>query len=163
MNEIKPFKTILYATNLGEHTRPVFRQAIHMARMHQAKIIMLHAIAPLGTTGHTVLSLYLPDKSIHDIEKESMEEMIQTMQKRLENYCTEEDDICKAKDELVEDAVVVPGKPGDVIVHYAAEHNADLIVIGTHTRKAKDGGLLGSTARHVTQHSHVPVLVVPNG
>lgn len=163
MNDVKPIKTILYATNLGDRTRPVFRQAIHMARLHQAKIIMLHAVAPMGTTGHTVLSLYLPGKPIHDIEKESMEEVIETMTKRLQNYCDEEDDICKAKEELVEDIVVAPGNPGDVIVHYADAHKADLIVIGTHTRKAKDGGLLGSTARHVTQHSHVPVLVVPNG
>ncbi|MBU0653967.1 MAG: universal stress protein [Gammaproteobacteria bacterium] len=161
MNDVKPFKTILYATNLGEHMRPVFRQAIHMARTHQAKIIMLHAVAPMGTTGHTVLSLYLPDKPVHDIEQESMEEVIQTMKKRLENYCAEEDDICKAKDELVEDIVVAPGKPGDVIVHYADAHNADLIVIGSHTRMGGDG-LLGSAARYVTQHSKVPVLVVPN-
>lgn len=162
MNDVKPFKTILYATNLGDRMRPVFRQAIHMARIHQAKIIMLHAVAPLGTTGHTVLSLYLPEKQVHDIEKESLEEVIRTMQKRLENYCIEEDDICKAKAELLEDIVVAPGKPGDVIVHYADAHNADLIVIGSHTRKSKEG-LLGSTARHVTQHGHVPVLVVPNG
>ena len=26
MSEIKPFQTILYATNLGTHMRPVFRQ-----------------------------------------------------------------------------------------------------------------------------------------
>jgi hypothetical protein len=40
MSEIKPFKTILYATNLGTHMRPVFRQAINLARIHKSKIIM---------------------------------------------------------------------------------------------------------------------------
>lgn len=163
MNNTKPIKTILYATNLGDHMRPVFRQAIHMARIHQAKILMLHAVAPLGSTGHAVLSLYLPDKQVHDIEQESLEEVIRTMTQRLENYCAEEDDICKDKDDLIGQIAVSAGNPADVISHYAETHEVDLIVIGTHTRHANGHTMLGSTARTVTQHSKVPVLIIPNG
>ncbi|QLQ33537.1 MAG: universal stress protein [Candidatus Thiothrix singaporensis] len=162
MSETKPFKTILYATNLGAHMRPVFRQAINMARIHQAKIIMLHAVAPIGTTGQAILSMYLPDREVHEIEQESMNQVIETMRERLKNYCAEEDDVCKDKDELIDKIAVSAGNPADVINHYATTHNVDLIVIGTHTRQSKDG-LLGSTARYVTQHSKTPVLVVPNG
>ncbi|MEB4590856.1 universal stress protein [Candidatus Thiothrix sp. Deng01] len=162
MSETKPFKTILYATNLGAHMRPVFRQAISIARIHKAKIIMLHAVAPIGTTGQAILSMYLPDREVHEIEQESMNQVIETMRERLKNYCAEEDDVCKDKDELIDKIAVSAGNPADVINHYAETHHVDLIVIGTHTRKSKDG-LLGSTARYVTQHSKAPVLVVPNG
>ena len=163
MSEMKPFKTILYATNLGTHMRPVFRQAINMARIHQAKIIMLHAVAPIGTTGQAILSMYLPEKEVQDIEQESMEEVIKTMRERLQNYCAEEDDICKDKDELIDKIAVSAGNPADVINHYAETHGVDLIIIGTHTRHAGGHTMLGSTARTVTQHSKVPVLIIPNG
>ena len=163
MSEIKPFQTILYATNLGTHMRPVFRQAINLARIHKAKIIMLHAVAPIGSTGTAILSMYMPGKEIHDIEQESMNQVIETMRERLKNYCAEEDDICKDKDELIDKIAVSAGNPADVINHYAETHGVDLIVIGSHTRQASGHTMLGSTARTVTQHSKVPVLIIPNG
>ncbi|MGB3919170.1 universal stress protein [Thiothrix litoralis] len=163
MNELKPFKTILYATNLGDRMRPVFRHALNMARIHHAKIIMLHAVAPIGSTGQAILSMYLPDKQVHDIEQESLNQLIDTMRERLKNYCAEEDDFCKDKDSLIDKIVVSPGNPAHVINHYAEAHAADLIVIGSHTRHANDHTMLGSTARTVTQHSKVPVLIIPNG
>ena len=161
MSDQQPIKRILYATNLGEHMRPVFQYAVNLARIHKAKIIMLHAVAPLGTTSQTVLSLYLPDKKVKEIEHENMEDVIQQMKLRLESYCSDKEDICTDQDDLIEDLVVTLGKPARVINRYAIKHDADLIVIGSHTRHSKTG-LLGSTARHVTQHSEVPVLVVPN-
>ncbi len=167
MTELKaepaPFKTILYATNLGDKMRPVFRRALNMARTHNAKILMLHAVAPLGTTGHAVLSLYLPEKDTHDIEHETMNQVIETMRERLRHYGNEDDSFRQERDELIEKIAVSAGTPADVILHYAETHQVDLIVLGTHTRTAKIGTLLGSTARYVTQHSPIPVLLVPNG
>ena len=162
MPEVKPIKTILYATNLGSQMRPVFRQAIQLARLYKAKIIMLHAVAPIGTTGQAVLSLYLPDKQIQDIEQESMNQVMDTMRERLKNYCAEEEDVLHDKDELIDKIAVSAGNPAEVIKHYADTHNVDLIVIGSHTKSHHGQLLLGSTARTVTQHSKVPVLIVPN-
>ena len=34
--------TILYATDLGKHTRPAFRMAVSLAKQHDAKIIFFH-------------------------------------------------------------------------------------------------------------------------
>lgn len=164
MTEIKPFQTILYATNIGDTMRPVFRQALNMARIHNAKIIMLHAVAPIGTTGQAILSMYLPDKEVNDIEQETMNQVIETMRERLRNYGNNvEADFMKDKDQLIDKIAVSAGNPADVILHYAEHHPIDLIVIGSHTRPVKHGAMLGSTARGVTLHSKVPVLIVPNG
>jgi nucleotide-binding universal stress UspA family protein len=53
------------------------------------------------------------------------------------------------------------GSTADGIVHCAKEFEADLIVIGTHSRHGLDRLLMGSVAEHVVRHSPVPVLVVP--
>ncbi|WP_020558653.1 universal stress protein [Thiofilum flexile] len=162
MPEVRPFKTILYATNLGVNTRPVFRQAINLARIHKAKIIMLHVIAPLGSTGRAILSMYLPEKNISNVEQESLSQVADTMRQRLDKYCEEEDDILHDRDEIIDKIAVSAGDPAEVIKHYAETHNVDLIVMGTHANGKPKHSLLGSTARTLTQHSKIPVLLVPN-
>jgi len=53
------------------------------------------------------------------------------------------------------------GSTADGIINCSKEFQADLIVIGTHSRTGLDRLLMGSVAEHVVRHSHVPVLVVP--
>ena len=56
---------------------------------------------------------------------------------------------------------VKAGKPSKVIVEFAKEKGADLIVIGTKgTHSDKDGLFLGSVSHRVASHAKCPVLVV---
>jgi nucleotide-binding universal stress UspA family protein len=57
--------------------------------------------------------------------------------------------------------VVRDGKPAPVIVDYAAEVGADLLVIGTHGHGGFERLLLGSTAEHVINEAPCPVLNIP--
>lgn len=156
---IPTFKTILYATDLGKNMRPAFRHAISLAQHYQAKIIMLHVAEPIGNTGMAVLELYVPDMS-DDFEQEELRGILKKMEKRLENFYTEE----LGKDsELVSDVAVVTGRPAEEIKKYAAANDVDLIVMGTHTTSGFGASLLGSTARKLINISDRPVLVVPVG
>ena len=56
---------------------------------------------------------------------------------------------------------VAEGKPVEVILAAAAEHDADLIVVGSHGEGAMSAAFLGSTALKLLHHSEIPVLVVP--
>lgn len=51
--------------------------------------------------------------------------------------------------------------PAHEIVHTAEEHHADAIVCGTRGLGGIQGTLLGSVARELLHHAHVPVVVVP--
>lgn len=51
----------------------------------------------------------------------------------------------------------------EVILEYAAEASADLIVMGTHGRKGIRRAMLGSVAEKVVRRAHCPVLTVPPG
>jgi nucleotide-binding universal stress UspA family protein len=53
------------------------------------------------------------------------------------------------------------GSTADGILHCSKEFNADLIVLGTHSRTGFDRLLMGSVAESVVRNSEVPVLVVP--
>ncbi len=55
------------------------------------------------------------------------------------------------------------GKPGDVILRFAEEIGADLIVLGAHPHPPLRRRLLGATADKVVDHAHCSVLVVKSG
>jgi nucleotide-binding universal stress UspA family protein len=52
------------------------------------------------------------------------------------------------------------GKPKDVIVHAAAELKADLLLIGTPSKRGRCDITLGRTTRYIRQHAPCPVLLV---
>jgi nucleotide-binding universal stress UspA family protein len=162
MSSLPEIKTILYATDMGRHMRPVFRQAISMAQNYKAEIIMLHVLEPLGSTGEAVLSTYLPSKKLEKLEQEGMKKVLKRMKERLEAFCHDEMQMCEEKNTMVKDILVTTGHPADRIAQEAEKYNADIIVIGSCSKGFLSSGLLGSTVRHVTQVSHLPVLVVPN-
>ena len=52
------------------------------------------------------------------------------------------------------------GKPAREILEYAAEHDIDQIVMGSHGRSGIDRAILGSVAEAVTRRARVPVTIV---
>lgn len=58
------------------------------------------------------------------------------------------------------DTDVETGAPGATICEHAAEHDADVIVIGTHDRSFWDRLFDPSVGRYVIDHAPCPVLVV---
>jgi nucleotide-binding universal stress UspA family protein len=155
-------KTILYATDLGDHMRPVFRRAVHLARIHKARIIMLHVMEPLTGTGQAIVDAYLSSKKREQMQHDGMKKVLDTMRARLDKFC--EDELGQSPDDspLVSDVVVHSGRAGDEIPRQAIDKEADMIVMGSCSHGLLGRGLLGSTAVRVVQTSRVPVLVVPN-
>ena len=78
----------------------------------------------------------------------------------------EADDLLADARETVEGAdrsvetVRVFGQPAKEIVAYAAEHDVDAVVMGSHGRRGLDRVLLGSVAERVVRRASVPVTVV---
>ena len=156
------YKTILYATDLGKHTRPVFRHAVNLAGKCGAQIVMLHAVKPLGATSRAVIGAYLPDLDLGELEHDGMDEVVAKMQQRLEKFCKEEGEACDADSSMVSDIVVRAGMPSEVVLQTAIDYKADLVVMGSCTHSLFGHHSFGSTVRKVTHHSTIPVLVVPN-
>jgi nucleotide-binding universal stress UspA family protein len=162
MSELPQYKTILYATDLGDRMRPVFRHAIGLARQYQANIIMLHVVEPLGSTSEAVLSIYLPDRKREEVEHAGLKKVLEQMKQRLEKFCQDEAALCAEGSPKVSDVLVTTGHPAEEILHQAEKHHADLIVMGSFGKHILGRHVLGSTARYITQSSPVPVLIVPN-
>ncbi len=153
--------TILYATDLGEQTRPVFRHALALAKLYDAKIIMLHVVEPVGETAKAVISAYISQDFSEAMLKESMKDLLVRMKDRLRRFFEEEceeEKICSSVKELM----VVAGKPSEEILRVSEEEKADMIIVGKSTRRVRGLRVMGSTARRVSRIAMVPVLIIPN-
>ncbi|HEY5720106.1 MAG TPA: universal stress protein [Gammaproteobacteria bacterium] len=153
---------ILYASDLGDETRPVSRLAISLAQTYGASITMLHALEPVGSYGRALIETYVSSEDLEAVYADGRKRVLETMKARLEQFTKEElagsDDLATHVSELI----VEEGMPGEVIVRNAQQIGCDLIVLGTH--RGMSGikrMLIGSTARYVTQHAGCAVLVVP--
>ncbi|MEP7080857.1 MAG: universal stress protein, partial [Ginsengibacter sp.] len=58
-------------------------------------------------------------------------------------------------------SVIKEGDFGDGILEAAQETGADIIVMGTHSRRGIDKILMGSVAEKVLHHSTVPLFIIP--
>jgi nucleotide-binding universal stress UspA family protein len=116
MKSIPQIKTILYATDLGKFTRPVFRQAVAHANVHQARIIMLNVVEPLTETARAIIAGYMPETAIEEVQKDGMKNIIATMKERVKKFCDEECDGMGVDDMPLQEIVVVAGRPSEEIL-----------------------------------------------
>lgn len=152
---------ILYATDLGSETRPIFRYAVDMANHYKAEIIMLHVVEPISDTARAVISTYLDDSVSEEMEKNSMKGVLEKMKDRLKMFYREECDSEEKFAVLIKEVMVVAGKPSEEILRVAEEEKADMIVMGKSARKVRGIGVMGSSARRVSRLAKIPVLVIP--
>lgn len=155
-------KRILYTTDLGKHTRPVFRAALTMADQFDAEVIMLHVVEPISATAETVISTYLSENIAKDIRKSGMEEVHRRLKERIKKFCEDEQIINKSNPDSVSEILVITGSPSEEILRVAKENNVDMIVMGKSSKKIHGRRVLGSTARRVSRYAETSVFIVPN-
>ncbi len=154
-------KKILYATDLGDNMRPVFRFALSLAEKYGAKISMLHVAEPLSPQVRWALETYMSEAEALKAEHEGLQKVRDKMRARLTEFCQQELGKGPEDSHLIAEVSVISGRAAETITKKADDWDADLIVVGTHTDPSLGARLLGSTARKVTQLSRRPVLVVP--
>ncbi len=154
-------KKLIYATDLSPDGPQIFRYAVALAKQHEAKIILLHALEPLGPTAASLVRNVVPTETLERLEREGLSKVREQIQERLQRFC---DEVLGGKthvEDLVEEIRIVEGPPATVIVEQAQAEGADMIIMGMHGYTALERMLLGSVANKVVQQCRIPVLLVP--
>jgi len=153
-------RTILYASDLGEGSRPAFRLALSEAIKHQAQVLFVHVIEPFADTMEEIIEEYLPAQVNNRHISQLMDAHTARIEERIERFlATEAVDIESLSQPPR--ALVKVGRPDKVILKLAERHDADLIIMGDRENSALSRIFLGSTAQKVIHRSSVPVLIVP--
>lgn len=113
-----------------------------------ASFIVLHVIDPRDFRTYGRIERWIDLLQIDEQQWDHAEKIVYDARKRAADHGA------TAKTE------VVTGKAPRAIVDYAAEHDVDLIVMGSHGRDAVSRVLFGSVAENVVRRSPTPVTVV---
>lgn len=158
---IPTIQSILYATDLAPEAYRVFRHALALAQRHDAKIVLLYVMEPLGPTGESLVRNVLSEQKYREIKRSGLEQLRQEIHARLERFCQEELGKHAGEAREIAEIRIIEGQPAAVILREAENVDADVIVMGTHGYSGVARAFLGSVAQKVLQQSRIPVLVVP--
>jgi universal stress protein A len=142
---------ILVPVDFSESSQETLRYACEIARDRAAKLYILHVIHQriIDTLHHMSAMGYKGDfpEVLKEVVKERMDE--------LDRFLPQE-----AREGMEVEFEVRKGKPADEVIKMAREKRIDLIILGTVGRSSIEAVLVGSVARHVTNHAPCPVLLV---
>ena len=141
-------KKILVATDFGEASDAALEYGRDLGRTYEATLHVLHVT-------ENVYARYADDGSIAFLP-EMQSDIERAARKRMEGLVTDED-----RTMLRAEPVVLPALgTAEAIVEYAKAHAVDIIVMGTHGRRALSHLLMGSVAERVVRMAPCPVLTV---
>jgi nucleotide-binding universal stress UspA family protein len=153
---IPQIKNILYATDLSKNSSYAFLYAVDMAKKHDARIVILHAIEPIPSYAEAYAAITA------EFKKKQHEEIVESMKKHLQGFCRKaEAEIGPPCVELVSKILVPIGYPPNEILSAAVEERCDVIVLGTHGKGFLAHTFLGSVSSAVLHRTRKPVFIVP--
>lgn len=148
-------KKILIALDYNPSAQKVAEIGHRLAKSMNAKVVLLHVVSDF--TYYSSLN-YSPimgfDSFSNAIETEGGTELKRVAQNFLE----------RSKEHLNDDTIQTTVRSGEfakTILDTAEELEADIIVMGTHSRRGLEKILLGSVAEQVLKHSLIPLFIIP--
>ncbi len=146
------WKTILVPHDFSESAEHATEIARHQARVHGARVVLLHVVELMPHFGHETLMMTLPGTTT---QISVLRYHTQAAQAELDSIVTR-----LGADGIELSTAVRSGVPIDEIRAYATTEPIDLIVMGTHGRSGIRRMLVGSVAEKLVRSSPVPVLTI---
>lgn len=144
----RPIRTVLVPTDFSKDADRALETVLHLfpAAQGAIELVLVHAYhLPIEYTAYGPIPT-----SVHYLE-DIAGEARERLEERARQY---------QREGVTVEAVCREGFPPDVIVEEAAQHDADLVAMGTHGRSGLAHLLLGSTAERVVQKSPCPVMTM---
>ena len=155
------FQTILFATDLCVFTPYMLQHVTALAEHCHSKIVVVHAVEPMGSLATAMVNTYLPQESSKNFQQENVNSVLVTIKDRVIDLLADEFVDGERGLRFIRDVIVLPGRPAEVILSQANEVKADIIVMGSHGPDPINGFTLGSVTNKVLQLAKIPVYMVP--
>jgi nucleotide-binding universal stress UspA family protein len=150
-------KKILIALDYDPNAQKVAETGYDLAKAMNATTILLHVISDATQYSYLEYSPIMGFGGFNNMDIAQIENS-----KELEILAQEF--LEKSKDHLGDNSiqtVVGYGDFGETILKTATDLTADIIVMGTHSRRGLGKILMGSVAESVLHHSSIPILIIP--
>jgi nucleotide-binding universal stress UspA family protein len=150
-------KKVLIAFDNKAGAQKVAATGYELSKALQARAILMHVttdIAYYSSLNYSPITGFDAFSNLDVEQTNAVDELKRRAQDYLDN----------AKLSLGDETIETVLKEGDYvenILQTAKEMKADIIVVGTHSRKGLDKVLLGSVAKNVLHHTTIPLFIIP--
>ena len=150
-------KKVLIALDYDPTAQKVAEMGFSMAKDMNAEVVLLHVISDpvyFSSMEYSPIMGFNDYTGVSPFQLENVEGMVQAAQHFLN----------KTKRYLDDPTIETLVKEGDIseaILEASKEMRADIIVIGSHSRKWLENILIGSVAEEVLNHSRLPLFIIP--
>ncbi len=150
-------KKVLIALDYNPTAQKVAEAGFSMAKSMNAEVVLLHVISDpvfYSASGYSPIMGFNGYENLGSIVLDSVEGLKNASLQYLD----------KSRHHLGDKAIQTMVKEGDfaeTILKTAKEENADIIVVGSHSRKWLENIVMGSVAEKVLQHTSIPLFIVP--
>ena len=150
-------KKILTPTDLSSFSASGVRYACNLAKALGAEVIVAHAVSTSEFTSHaTSLKISTSGAGADDL----IGKLVEHQKQQLRQFC--EHHLASVSADLNVQELVEMGDPHTLIVNWARDKAADLIVMSTHGRSGLPRMFLGSVTEKVLRSAACPVLAIPS-
>lgn len=150
-------KKVLIALDYDPTAQKIAEEGYNLAKTMKAEVILLHVISDPIYYAARDYSPIMGFEGYLGVEPDELE-----AEKILKQASTEF--LEKSKHHLGDNKIQIMVKEGDFaysILEAAQESNADLIVMGSHSRKWLENIVMGSVTEKVLHHTSIPLLIIP--
>jgi nucleotide-binding universal stress UspA family protein len=150
-------KKILIALDYDPSAQKVADEGFLVAKAMNAEVILLHVISDpkyYSSAEHVTIMGFAGSEETVPMKLDSVDELKKVAHKFLE----------KSKELLGDKTIKILLKEGEIaesILAAAKDLHADLIVIGSHSRKVSSRIIMGSVTKRVLQNTIRPLLIIP--
>jgi nucleotide-binding universal stress UspA family protein len=150
-------KKILAPTDLSSFSASGIRYGCNLAKALGAEVIVAHAVSTREFTSHaTSLKMTSPGAESDDLLGKLVEHHKQLLRNLMEQQ------LATVGADLNVQQIVEMGDAHTLIVNWARDKAADLIVMSTHGRSGLPRMILGSVTEKVLRSASCPVLAIPS-
>ena len=150
-------KTILIALDNNKKKKKIAEAGYELSEALHAHTILLHVTSDstyYASLNYSPILGFDSFSNLDVVQTNTVEALKRTAEDYLDNMKL------SLGDETIE-TVVKEGDYAENILQTAKEMKADMIVMGTHSRKGLDKVLLGSVAENVLHHTTIPLFIIP--
>jgi nucleotide-binding universal stress UspA family protein len=150
-------KMVMIALDYDPTAQKVAEMGFSMAKEMNAEVALLHVISDpvyYSSMEYSPIMGFTDYAGVSPFQLENVEGLKQAAQHFLD----------KTKRYLDDPSIETIVKEGDIseaILKTSKELHADIIVLGSHSRKWLENILIGSVAEEVLSHTHLPLFIVP--
>lgn len=154
-------ENILVAHDLGKESARVIRYALELGLKFHAQIHVLHVIPTVDVSVMNMVSIAMGADRLAQFNKDAETELEEKTRQQLHDIIHEEKELMEEELKHPPKVEVCHGEPVPMILTAADRINADMIVLGSHSKGRLEYAFLGSVAEKILRKSHRTVVVVP--